>query len=63
MGREELQTAMGLIDRKSFHSRYLAPAIQAGFIEMTIPTKTKSRLQKYRLTDKGRIFLAQHQVD
>jgi hypothetical protein len=53
---------MGLVDRKSFHSRYLAPAIEAGFIEMTIPTKTKSRLQKYRLTDTGRILLAHNQI-
>jgi len=27
---------------------------------MTIPDKLNSRLQKYRLTDKGRQWLAQH---
>jgi hypothetical protein len=31
-----------------------------GLIEMTIPHKPSSRLQKCRLTDKGRQWLAQH---
>ena len=50
MTREELQTALGLKDRKSFRERYLLPALQAGLIEMTIPSKPNSREQKYRLT-------------
>jgi ATP-dependent DNA helicase RecG len=33
----------------------LKPALKAGFIEMTIPEKPNSRLQKYRLTKKGSI--------
>jgi Fic family protein len=60
MGREVLQTALGLADRKSFRERYLKPALTDGLIEMTIPDKPNSRLQKYRLTDKGRQWLAQH---
>ena len=47
------------IDRKSFRERYLKPALDEGLIEMTIPEKPNSRLQKYRLTDKGRRWLAQ----
>ncbi|WP_028573437.1 Fic family protein [Desulfonatronum lacustre] len=54
MGREALQLALGLSDRKSFRERYLKPALADGLIEMTIPGKPNSRLQKYRLTDKGR---------
>lgn len=50
MSRNELQTALGLQDRKSFTSRYLKPALNAGLIEMTVPEKPNSRLQKYRLT-------------
>jgi len=60
MGRKALQTALGLIDRKSFRERYLKPALSGGLIEMTIPDKPNSRIQKYRLTDKGRQWLAQH---
>lgn len=58
MSRESLQSALGLRDRKSFSERYLRPALDGGLIEMTIPAKPSSRLQQYRLTEKGRSFLA-----
>ena len=58
MGRKALQAALGLSDRKSFRERYINPALAEGLIEMTIPDKPNSRLQKYRLTDKGRQWLA-----
>jgi hypothetical protein len=38
MAREEIQSALGLQDRKSFRERYLQPALIAELIEMTIPT-------------------------
>jgi hypothetical protein len=60
MGREALQAALGLSDRKSFRERYLKPALADGLIEMTVPDKPNSRLQRYRLTHKGRQWLAQH---
>ncbi len=59
MSREALQSALGLSDRKSFRERYLKPALDDGLIEMTVPDKPNSRMQKYRLTDKGRQWLAQ----
>lgn len=58
MSREALQSALGLKDRKSFRERYLGPALAEGLVEMTLPGKPSSRLQKYRLTGKGRQFLA-----
>lgn len=60
MGRKALQSSLGLSDRKSFRERYLKPALSDGLIEMAIPDKPNSRLQKYRLTDEGRQWLAQH---
>ncbi len=61
MTREALQEALGLQDRKSFRERYLKPALADGLIEMTIPDKPNSRLQKYRLTTKGRQWLRQRE--
>ena len=54
MSRESLQSVLGLSDRKSFRERYLNPALADGLIEMTIPEKPNSRLQKYRLTGQRR---------
>ncbi len=53
MSRDELQQALGLKDRKSFRNRYLLPALEQGLIEMTIPDKPNSSLQKYRLIMRG----------
>ena len=57
MTREAIQEAIGIKDRKDFRMRYLHPALAAGLLEMTIPDKPNSRLQKYRLTEKGHRFL------
>jgi Fic family protein len=54
MSREAMQEVLDLQDRKSFRERYLKPALADGLIEMSIPDKPNSRLQKYRLTDRGR---------
>lgn len=59
MAREALQRALELQDRKSFRERYLKPALADELMEMTLPEKPNSRLQKYRLTDKGRRWLQQ----
>ncbi len=56
MTRAELQNLLDLSDRKSFRERYIVPALQAGLIEMTIPDKPSSRLQKYRLTNNGQLM-------
>ena len=49
MNRDELQAALKLKDRKSFRERYLKPALDADLIEMTVPAKPNSRLQRYRI--------------
>jgi len=59
LSREELQQGLKIQDRKYFRETFLRPALAAGFIELTIPDKPKSPLQKYRLTETGRIFLGQ----
>jgi predicted transcriptional regulator len=48
---------LNLKDRTHVSERYIDPALAQGLIEMTIPAKPNSRLQKYRLTDKGREIL------
>ena len=51
--RKEIQSKLGLKDEKNFRFKYQLPAIAQNLIEMTIPDKPNSRLQKYRLTKKG----------
>ena len=56
-GSTEIRKAFGLKDRVHIHKSYLQPALQSGYIEMTIPDKPNSRLQKYRLTNAGKRLL------
>ena len=56
MNRQELQEKLNLSDREHFRLNYLKQALDQGFIEQTIPEKPNSRLQKYRLTEKGKQF-------
>jgi Fic family protein len=53
MTRKQIQEKLGLKDEKHFRERYQQPAVALGLIEMTIPDKPNSRLQKYRITPKG----------
>jgi Fic family protein len=54
LSRKELLEASSLRDRKSFANRRLTPALAAGLIEMTIPDKPNSRMQRYRITSDGK---------
>jgi len=54
MKRADLQAALSLKHEDHFRAAYLRPALDRGWIEMTIPNKPNSRLQKYRLTAAGR---------
>ena len=54
MSRRDILHALGLSDRKSLRQRYLLPALQHGYVEMTRPDAPNARNQKYRLTSRGR---------
>ncbi|MCX5795005.1 MAG: hypothetical protein NTY77_05895 [Elusimicrobia bacterium] len=58
MSREQLQKKLHLKSPANFRNLYLAPALEGGFLEMTLPDKPKSHSQKYRLTAKGKAVLA-----
>jgi len=45
---KELMERVGLKHRPTFRKNYLLPAIEDGYIEMTIPDKPNSSKQKYR---------------
>jgi ATP-dependent DNA helicase RecG len=57
MARTEIMVQLGLRDEKHFREHYQQVAMAAGLIERTLPDKPNSRLQKYRLTEKGRSLL------
>jgi ATP-dependent DNA helicase RecG len=51
---KELKENLLLKNDEHFRKQYVKPALEQGFIEMTIPDKPKSSKQKYRLTEKGK---------
>lgn len=53
----DLMAVAGRSNRTKFRDQVLNPMLESGLIEMTIPDKPTSRLQKYRLTEKGRAWL------
>jgi predicted transcriptional regulator len=53
----ELLVIVGRSNRTKFRDQVLRPLIDSGLVEMTIPDKPNSRLQKYRLTEKGKQLL------
>ena len=58
LGTSELMKALHLRDRNHLREGYVRPALRAGLIEQTKPEVKHSKLQKYRLTAKGRAALA-----
>jgi ATP-dependent DNA helicase RecG len=56
-----LRQILGIKHRPTFRDNYLHPALQQGLIEYTIPDKPQSSNQRYRLTDKGRQLLTDHE--
>jgi ATP-dependent DNA helicase RecG len=57
--REKLQSAADTAHREHFRKFYIETMVEAGWLERTIPDKpTNPPAQKYRLSDKGRAWLA-----
>ena len=50
MSAAEIMAELELRHRPAFRDGYLNPAIEAGLVEMTIPSKPRSKNQKYRKT-------------
>ena len=57
LGNADILHAFELKSRRRLRETYIHPALKDGLIEMTIPDKPRSRLQKYQLTPKGRKWL------
>lgn len=62
LSSSQLRDALGIKHRPTFRQNYLHRALEAGFIEYTIPDKPNSRLQKYRLTPAGERVLSEQQT-
>lgn len=60
LSRKEIQSRMGIKNKKHFLENYLKPALTEGLLEMTIPDKPNSPLQQYCLTQLGRQWLVEH---
>lgn len=63
MSRKDIFTAIGMHGDSRAFNRILRPLLNEGYIEMTIPDKPNSKLQRYRLTDEGNKVLARKDSD
>ncbi|MCR9103429.1 MAG: hypothetical protein NXI25_26020 [bacterium] len=57
LSSSELLRQLGLTAQTKNYKKYIAPALDRGWIEMTVPDKPRSRNQKYRVTELGRAVL------
>lgn len=49
----ELMVPSGRTDRTKFRDQVVAPLLEAGLLEMTIPDKPRSSKQEYPITEAG----------
>jgi len=54
--RAEIQSKLDLKSDDYFRVNYIIPAIEAGYIEMMYPESPNHPNQRYRLTEKGKIY-------
>jgi ATP-dependent DNA helicase RecG len=57
-GKQEIAGSLGKERPSRYLSELIARLMREEMIAMTIPDKPNSRLQKYRLTSKGKALLA-----
>jgi len=57
--RYEIFKHIRVTNQSKNKSRLIDPLIEIGWLEMTIPDKPNSRLQQYKLTEKGKKLLKQ----
>ena len=50
---KDIREKLNYINRSKFRTCYIRPLLDNGFLEMTIPEKPNSRIQRYRLTSKS----------
>ncbi len=55
--KQAMLAALGLAPAYLNYKRHIYPLLQGGLLELTIPDKPNSRLQKYKLTARGRVLL------
>ena len=58
--KADLLEAAGLANAYLNYKRHIQPLLAGGLLQMTLPDKPNSRLQKYRLTGKGRARISQN---
>jgi len=54
LSRRDIFAAIGMKNDFRAFKRNVEPLLEGGLIEMTVPDKPSSKLQKYRLTEKGK---------
>ncbi|MEP7702901.1 Fic family protein [Paraglaciecola sp. 25GB23A] len=54
LSRAEIQVLLELKEAEHLRQGYILPALNLGYLEMTLPDKPSSKLQKYRLTKIGK---------
>lgn len=57
LSASDLMQRLGMSHRPTFRKNYLHPAANKGLVDMTLPDKPNSRLQKYRITPKGIAYI------
>lgn len=55
--REEIFSFLELTNHHKNYLKYMKPAIDEGWLEMTIPDKPKSKLQKYKTSPSGLVVI------